>query len=65
MIIPEQCLRCRHFRRSIFCDAFPDLPGIPGVILDNQADHRQPYPGDNGIRWEPAKPGVKHPLEER
>jgi 2'-5' RNA ligase len=33
-----------------FCAAFPD--GIPAAIWDNQADHREPYEGDHGLRWE-------------
>jgi hypothetical protein len=38
------------------CDAFPT--GIPDPILESEADHRQPYTGDNGIRFaqDPARP---------
>jgi len=65
MIIPEQCRRCRHFwKKSSLCAAFPDEPGIPLPILDMDADHRMPFPGDNGIRWQPREPGIKHPFEE-
>ena len=31
--------------------AFPD--GIPRAIRRNEADHRDPYPGDDGIRFLP------------
>jgi len=63
-IIP-QCDTCKHFnynRRGNYCAAFNDTP-IPLEILHNQFDHRQPYEGDNGIRWEPNKPGLKHPFD--
>jgi hypothetical protein len=67
---PEQCSRCRHFafervvqadalddqsepETAFTCAAFPD--GIPTVIEDGSFDHANPYPGDNGIRFQPAK----------
>lgn len=43
------CNRCKHLRRGITCDAFPD--GIPMEILRN-GDHFLPAPGDNGIVFE-------------
>ncbi|MGB9866725.1 MAG: hypothetical protein ACPLPR_02300 [Bacillota bacterium] len=33
------------------CDAFPQ--GIPDDIFFEYFDHRKPYPGDGGIRFEP------------
>jgi hypothetical protein len=61
-----QCVDCRHFHhvpreervgRPYACGAFPD--GIPEPILYSRHDHREPYPGDHGIRWEPV--GVDAP----
>lgn len=48
------CAVCKHRRgdlRDPKCDAFPD--GIPNEILLSKADHRKPFPGDNGIVFEP------------
>ena len=64
---PPQCLTCQHLRLppdggpeptwpngTGSCDAFPaTVDAIPSEIWWNRADHRQPYPGDQGIRWEP------------
>lgn len=47
------CAYCKHWRKGNKCDAFPDKLGIPLAILSGQHDHREPYPGDNGIRFEP------------
>jgi len=66
MYLP-QCMNCRHFqrfskteKRQGICAAFPD--GIPGPIMDNEEDHRQPVAGDRGLRWEQVDPQVPHPL---
>lgn len=51
------CSFCKHCRgrhgfadRVPYCDAFPD--GIPDKIYFECGDHRKPFEGDNGIRFE-------------
>ncbi len=53
MILNLLCWDCLHFRRQVpfACDAFAD--GIPEAILDGTVEHTSPYPGDNGIQFEP------------
>jgi len=48
------CDHCAHYRDGTGCRAFGDR--IPDSILDGDHDHRRPYPGDNGILFEPADP---------
>jgi len=49
------CADCKHVfdRPGVACKAFPD--GIPFAIQSGQVDHRKPYKGDNGIRFEPIE----------
>lgn len=60
-----QCESCKHYNRGENnCKAFPN--GVPTEILwgeidednlrfINVHDHKTPYPGDNGIRFEPIE----------
>lgn len=43
------CKLCKH-RQGFGCAAYPTR--IPREIRDMHVDHRQPYLGDNGIRFE-------------
>ncbi len=51
------CVFCRYYSRAATrsdrsaCAAFPQR--IPADIFEEYADHRLPYPGDKGIRFEP------------
>lgn len=68
MVFDSQCQRCKHLiPGTLQCAAFPD--GIPPEMFDElevpAADHRKPFPDDQGIRWEPITPGTKHPLDEQ
>ena len=55
-----QCLSCRHFIETQDTPAGEELPRmrcrafsrIPADIVKNNHDHREPFPGDNGIRFE-------------
>lgn len=57
MIQTAQCLGCAHYRRGSkvrggSCEAYPQ--GIPHEIYSNKVRHDAPYPGDNGIMFDPA-----------
>lgn len=66
--VVSQCSICHHFRRENkmqeTCTAFPQK--IPEAILLNQADHRQPFPGDRSVRWRLMvdPPIDRHPLDK-
>lgn len=49
------CNSCKHYHiedvKRNTCDAFPD--GIPDEIWRGDNAHKNPYPGDHGIQYEP------------
>ncbi len=47
------CYDCIHFlgAEAGRCDAFPDQ--IPEKIWSGKSPHRDPFPGDRGIQFEP------------
>ena len=52
MSIGVQCFLCKHYIGVMRCKAFPEK--IPEEIMTGFKDHSKPYPGDNGIRYEPV-----------
>lgn len=52
------CVKCAHFGEDDegqpYCEAFQGPP--PLEILQDGYDHREPFPGDNGITFTPAGP---------
>jgi len=50
MSFSTQCRDCKN-RRGDECLAFKE---IPVAILTGEHDHRKPYPGDNGIQYQPT-----------
>ena len=61
MTILHQCAFCKHLQgqkgATLVCAAFPQ--GVPLEIIDNEVDHREPYLGDHGIRWEQSESSLQ------
>lgn len=49
MILTAPCYQCRHFQGNATCAAFP--VSIPFEIWEGRHQHREPYPGDGGLRF--------------
>ena len=47
-----QCIDCKKYINFISCMTFDN---IPMKILTGEHDHTEPYPGDNGIQFEPTE----------
>lgn len=46
------CNLCKHYRGDLCCDAFPNRIPRELIYSDN---HDAPFPGDQGIRFEPKE----------
>ena len=49
MPISLQCYECKHYIDGVTCMAFEK---IPEEIYTGEFDHTEPYPGDQGYRYE-------------
>ena len=59
-IPPRPCVGCRFYDQPEWnCRAFP--LGIPDEIKRGEHDHRDPYPGDGGLQFEPIVPAQEIP----
>ena len=60
----SQCLTCARrtsLKNGVYgCEAFET---VPNTIVENEFDHRNPYPGDNGLLFKKLeiepKPGFQ------
>lgn len=61
---PSQCLSCKWLGGGdlLVCKAFPSQ--IPDEIVANLFDHREPYHGDDGVRFEPEDGTPKPYLDQ-
>jgi hypothetical protein len=57
-----QCIGCKHYTMSATCDAFPEK--IPHKIFSGQLVHTKPYPGDQGILYDPILPETEDDEDE-
>ena len=59
MLKLTKCHKCKYYVEPTEydlmpkCKAFPE--GIPLEIFREEVDHEKPYPGDNGIQYEPIE----------
>ena len=64
LVMSPICHYCRHrsWDHRDSCSAFSDQ--IPLQIWNGEHDHRSPYPGDHGIRYERMSPGEEQAFDE-
>lgn len=57
LIALNSCMKCKHFnfknKDANTCKAFPG--GIPNIIFLGKNDHKELFPGDHGIQFEPLE----------
>ncbi len=46
----DNCKNCAHYRGNQTCQAFPTE--IPIILWSGENPHDEPYPGDQGYRYE-------------
>lgn len=49
----NQCILCKNYLGFRSCFAYPDDNSIPIEIYTGEHDHTEPFPKDQGIRFEP------------
>lgn len=47
------CRFCNHYQGEQRCQAFP--AGIPVILWSGENLHREPYPGDKGVQYQPKR----------
>jgi hypothetical protein len=57
-----QCISCQRYGGALGCEAYPGIETIPEEILTGEPDHREPFPGDHGLRLEGLTHGSRTEL---
>ncbi len=57
LLFGDQCARCKHLSSESPADGIGSkckaFSRIPQEILEGKHDHKLPFPGDRGVRFEP------------